>query len=278
MSNEIKNFWKNLEKNHKSPLSLRAVQTFDVKKFYKLLEDENKVKKLIKDTYSGDFILIKNSIKKNFLQKLKYKLHDLATKTPSEYNPMTEGCPNFHRFIDEKSSKKYSVQSFRHAFYFFRWNQDKLNLFKKFNFLWGSIKKIGGLNFDEYVKNTPKDKIVDRVQVVRYPDKTGFIEPHQHSPKNQRLIISIYMSKKGKDYLSGGTFFYKKNKKIEVEKNIDIGDCGIFYATLKHSVKPVQLSKIKLSAKEEKIKGRWWIGLYSPESNHKKKRNTSRPL
>jgi len=277
MTNQIRQYWEKIEKEKKKPVNIRNVQTIDIRDFYNLFDDEVASSKIIEDIFAGDFIIIKNAISKDYLNSLKNELHNISLNSPSEYHAMLEGCPNFHRFIDQETSKKYSLQTHRHSYYFFRWNQDNLKLFDNFNFLWGNIKKLGGLNFDDYIKNTPKDIVVDRVQIVRYPEKTGFIEPHQHTPINQRLIISIYMSKQGKDYKSGGTYFYNDNKKIEVEKNIDIGDCGIFYATLKHSVDPIELLKQKLSSEEEKTKGRWWIGLYSPESNHKKNRNTSNP-
>ena len=144
--------------------------------------------------------------------------------------------------------------------------------------LWGNIKILGGLKFNEYVENTPKNIIVDRIQVVRYPEKTGFIEPHQHDPINQRLIISVYMSKKGEDFHTGGTFFYKNKEKVEVEDRLNVGDCGIFYATLKHSVDSVTLNSKIHKTQNENIRGRWWIGLYSPESNHIENRHTSNPL
>ena len=31
---------------------------------------------------------------------------------------MLEGCPNFHKNIDDKIDKKYSIKSTRHSFYF----------------------------------------------------------------------------------------------------------------------------------------------------------------
>ena len=35
-----------------------------------------------------------------------------------------------------------------------------------------------GLRPDEYEKNTPKDGVVDRIQIVQYPPRVGFLEPH----------------------------------------------------------------------------------------------------
>ncbi len=277
MSIDLKNYWQNLESKRNAPVNIRNIVKIQFDEFNKIFNNQEKLFQLVDDIYSGDFIIIKNAISKKFINNLKHQLYIFSTTSKSEYHQMLEGCPNFHRFIDFETSKKYSLKTHRHSFYFFRWNEDKLNLFKNFDFLWGQIKTLGGLKFDEYVNNTPKDIVIDRIQVVRYPDRTGFIEPHQHTPLNQRLIISIYMSKQGEDYKTGGTFFYNEKKKIEAENQIDVGDCGIFYATLKHSVDPVILLDKKLTSEEEKIKGRWWIGLYSPESNHNKTRNTSNP-
>ena len=35
------------------------------------------------------------------------------------FHKMKEKCPNFHRIINEKISKKYSANHIKHSFYFF---------------------------------------------------------------------------------------------------------------------------------------------------------------
>ena len=52
--------------------------------------------------------------------------------------------------------------------------------------------------------------IIERVQIVRYPP-TGYIEPHQDNSNIIRLIISGYLSKRGKDYEKGGFYLIDKN-------------------------------------------------------------------
>ena len=187
---------------------------------------------------------------------------------------MSNKCPNFWRRQDEKIAKKYSVSAIRDSYYFFRWNKKDSDIWKIFNSTWANIKLLGGLEKNSFVKNLPKDGVVDRVQIVKYPENTGYIEPHYHDPKNQRLIISVYMSKKGIDYMGGGTCFFKGKKIINVENKIDVGDVGIFYATLKHAVHPIKEVNKKI---ENKLRGRWWCGLYSPESDLVKNRHTSSP-
>ena len=168
----------------------------------------------------------------------------------SSFHKMTERCPNFWRRQDEKLAKKYSVAAVRDSYYFFRWNKENFKVWKNFDNIWGCIKLLGGLKYNDFKKNTPKDKLIDRIQIVRYPEKTGKIEPHIHDPFHQRLIISLYMSKSGTNFSSGGTYFFKKNKKINAEKHIDIGDVGIFYATLKHGVDHVRINK-KIQKKKQ---------------------------
>jgi len=241
----------------------------------KHIKNTDKSKSIIDNLYTGNFLLIKKAIPASFLSQLKKKLLDIEISTPSSFHKITENCPNFHKSIDDKIDTKYSIKSTRHSFYFFRWNKESNQVFKEFDNIWSDIKLLSGLKRESFIKNTPKDGIVDRVQVVKYPVNTGYIEPHQHNVLNQRLIISIYMSKQGMDYKDGGTYFLDQNRnKINSEKNIDVGDIGIFYASMIHGVDSVNIFKNQDPTKS----GRWWIGLYSPESDHVKNRKTSNPI
>ena len=131
-----------------------------------------------------------------------------------------------------------------------------------------------GLKFDEYENNTPKDGVVDRIQVVQYPSKIGYLEPHTDPYQNQRFFISGYMSKQGKDF--DGLGFYlidDSNNVVEVEHRIDVGDLGIGYATVYHGVAPV--NKHKDPDWSNINDGRWFLGLYSNSSDLQKNRVTS---
>ena len=274
---EISNIWTNLEKNHKQPQYYRNISEIDSKKF---IEDFDKldIQEIIANFYKGDFLIIKNAISKNFLENLKLELIKMSKSEKSTFHKILDNCPNFHRIQDESTLGKYSLNAIRHSFYFFRWNSDKMNLFKTIDPYWEKIKFLGGLTYNQYKNNYPKDGIVDRMQVVRYPNNSGFIEPHQHHPLNQRLIISVYMPEKFVDFNEGGTYFINKNNsKIHLENKISAGDIGIFYATMKHGVDAVKIDKNCKNYDNEELNGRWWIGAYSPESDYHKERNTSNP-
>ena len=268
--------WKFLENNKKSPNELRNVKKIKFESFLKKIKSNKESIKIINNLYHGDIYLIRNTISKKFISELKRYLVNKAKNNPSSFHKIKEGCPNFNRII-EKKHKKYSVSSFRHAFYFFRWNKEKIKIFKNFDKIWDKIKYLNGYRFNSFKKNTPKNGLIDRIQVHRYPNNSGEIEPHQHHPKNIRIILNIYLSKKGKDFKHGGIFFKKNNKKFEIEKkfNVNIGDSLIFYSTLIHSVEKVKIDSQVLKRTDKKYSGRWWAGLYTPESDHIKNRVTS---
>ena len=64
--------------------------------------------------------------KKCSSKSLKEKMIKLANhyrKTrKSKFYKMYDGSPNFHRVIDKKITKKYSLYAIKHSFYFYNWN------------------------------------------------------------------------------------------------------------------------------------------------------------
>ena len=119
---------------------------------------------------------------------------------------------------------------------------------------------MNGYSFNEFKKNTPKNGIIDRIQIVRYPNKSGYIEPHQHHPGNIRIILNVYLSKKGKDFSSGGVMFYKKALRLKSRKyKVNKGDALIFFSTMRHSVDEIIVKKNNTNSKNKFKSGRWWI-------------------
>ena len=82
------------------------------------------------------------------------------------------------------------------------------------------------------------------------------------------------MSKQGEDFSGLGFYALDKNDKIiEIESQIDIGDIGIGYATVYHGVAPVNLDK-EPNWKDVND-GRWFLSMYSNESDVHKVRHTA---
>lgn len=64
-------------------------------------------------------------------------------------------------------------------------------------------------------------------------------------------------------------------EKVDLETQLDIGDMLCIYPTLVHGVSAVDAHK---PLDWTSIEGRWFLGLYSNDSNHINKRNTLSPL
>ena len=272
----FKKSWNLIEKELSFPHRARNIELYDFKDFAEKVYEEkpNFTNSIVKSLMKGDFFILKNAYSKEFMEKLKVNTYNHFKDKPSEFYKMLEGSPDFHRKIDLETGKNYSFRSCKHSFYFYPWNEDPLDLFETIYAKWRVIKKLMGLKATSYEKNTPKDGVIDRIQVVKYPSKEGFLEPHIDPHRYQKLIISSYMSKKNVDFEGVGFYLLDKNNHVmSVEDSIEVGDMGIGMATLYHGVAPVNLSK---KANWEDINdGRWFLSLYSNVSDEVKERHTS---
>jgi len=128
---------------------------------------------------------------------------------------------------------------------------------------------------DVWEKDTPKDGIVDRIQIVKYPPNSGLLEPHQDPYIYQNFFISVYLSKKGEDYKEGGMYFINENKtKFMFDDLVDVGDMAYGFATLYHGV---DISKTIEKTSNNDTTGRWFMGLYSTVSDYVENRHTGKP-
>ena len=90
------------------------------------------------------------------------------------------------------------------------------------------------------------------------------------------LIIGVMMSKRGINYETGGFYCVDHNmNKVDLETQLDIGDMVCGYPTVVHGVSAVDAHK---PLDWTSIEGRWFLGLYSNDSNHIKKRITASRL
>lgn len=276
-NNKISNFsnlvWNKVEKKPR-PQFMNDVKILDYKDFKNIIFDKKKINVIIKDLYKGNIFIIKKAFTKKFISKLKKDFLHFTKNNKNQFFKMKENCPNFHRIIDKEVNKLYSIKAIKHSAYFFHWNGDPYKIFSKINSRWRYLKVLGGRKYNEFEKNTPKDGIVDRIQILKYP-KGGSLELHSDPYHNQRMFISVYMSKKVDDFGSGGFFaLNKKKQEIDLEDKIDIGDIGIGYATVKHGVKKIDKNNLKKNTSN----CRWFMGLYSNDSDEKKNRITARSI
>jgi len=262
-----------LEEKEAPPTRLRTYHKISLEEFEKKVYSSDK--ELINDFYSGDAFIITGVVDPVSINEMKKNVIEWGKNREPEYQPMKENARDFHQYIkDDGASLEYNINPVRHSYFFFRWNQDPVGAFKHGNHIWGLIKLLGGFEYDEFIFNTPKDGIVDRAQIAHYPPGLGKIPLHTDPYHNQKAILGVYLSKYGEDFEDGGIYFLdNKDKKVLLEPEIEIGDAVIAYPTVLHGVSTIDKHK-KLNWFENP-KGRWFLGLYTNDSNENKNRITS---
>lgn len=266
--------WKAIEDEKTQPRFLRKIISTPYKEFSeKVLEqDPVFVREIVQSLYLGDVYILKQGFPKKFLQNLAVELHQYGKKTPSSFHKMLDECPDFHRVITPELAKNYSLRQIKHSYYFFPWNNDPFNLFESVNERWKVFKFLGGFPLNAYENNLPSTGIIDRLQIAQYASGVGELELHSDPYKYQKVAISGIMSKRGKDYKTGGAYILNENQeKINIEDNIDIGDIYLVYPTVFHGVETIDKDK---NVDWDSFDGRWFMGLYSNVSDLYEKRHT----
>ncbi len=271
--------WIKQEKDKKIPSAYRKLVFVDYKEFVsKILEkDPIFVSDVVTNLYSGDMYILKNSIDKSKVKYIIEEIHKFTQSSPSSFHKMLEGIPNFHRWIGKDLVNAYSIKYTKHSTHIFPWNEDISDVRKIIMEVCKPIKFLAGLSFDEFKENTPKDLVVERLQIARYPP-TGFIEPHIDANTLLRLVISGYLTTRGIDYKKGGFYLIDNNNdKKDIEDQVEAGDIGLFYASIKHGLDVIDPDK---EPDIKKKNGRWWFGLnvHNSDEMPEKHRKTTKPV
>ena len=262
--------WKQLEENIPLPTRFRRLYKISYHEFLTKIYS-NLDLDMIENLYAGDAYIIKGGFPRQWIIKLRRDVHDYCMTHKSLFFKMLEGTPDFHRIIDFENASKYSIGSCKHSCYFYHWNEDPFNVFEIINQRWRPLKLLMGLQYNEYENNTPKDGVVDRIQVVRYPPNLGYLEPHVDAYQHQRLIFSGYMSQRGVDYQGGGFYLINsENEPVNIEDEIETGDFLFCYASVFHGVAPCDIDKECDWTKDD---GRWFLSMYSNASDELEDKN-----
>jgi hypothetical protein len=263
-----------MESIYPRPQRARKLRYWKWEDFKKAVEnpDFDFIWQMVTTLYAGDIYIIQGAFPNEFMQRIKREAFEYGQSSPSSFHKMLEGTPDFHRIIDLETGKNYSFRVCKHSCFFYPWNSDPLQLFPTVYSRWRVIKYLMGRNSDDYERNTPKDGVVDRIQLAQYPSRIGYLEPHSDPYKHQRLFFSGYMTKRGLDYEGGGFYVVGSNDEvIEAENYIDIGDVGIGYATIYHGVAPCNRT---LDPDWNAMAGRWFLSMYSNASDEYPDRHT----
>ena len=282
MTSKYKIIWDDLLQVKKLPSRCSGVIEISYDEF-KFLSDKfnhDTATKFVSHFLDGKVLIIKKAFSEDFVQEIKSKVKKFWLDNPDAYHEMREDCPDYHRIITPEKAKNYAVGAVRHTTYFFPWNNDPCKFNERIYERWRYSKYIAGLNFREYENNTPKDGSIDRIQIVCYPPKYGGVEKHVDTTSNSLIAISCHFSSRNSSEFSTGGFYClgNDNEKIDIEKYISLGDMSLFCPTIEHGVHPIDLESPAKKYDWNSGIGRWWMGLFTNDSNMKKKRKTSQSL
>ena len=270
--------WERIEKERKVPSVYNKTEFVEYKEFAAKILEQNPdfVKSIINSLYSGNMIIIKNALTEDKVEHIINEIHKFTQSSPSNFYKMLEGVPNFHRWIGRDLINSYSIKYTKHSIHMFAWNKDIADVRKIIMEVCRPLKLLAGLSLFEFENHTPKDLIVERLQIARYPP-TGFIEPHVDANTLMRLVISGYLSTRSVDYEKGGFYFVDNHdKQRDVEDDIKAGDIGLFYASVRHGLSTIDPNKKPDIKKKD---GRWWFGLnvHNSDEMEQSKRHTTSP-
>ena len=275
-NNLYKNLWEKYEKKDQLPFFYNNIIQVDFSEFKEKVYSNDKkfALNLVNSLLSGDVYLLKNSFPVDYLEELKQKTAEAWKTKKSEFFKVYEECPNFYRNITQDLSKNYAFKQVKQTQYFFPWNPDFCNLYYEAYKRWRVLKYLSGFYKEVWEKDTPKDGIVDRIQIVKYPPNSGELELHQDPYLYQKFFISIYLSKKGEDYKDGGMYFINKDKEtFHFDDLVDVGDMSFGFGTLYHGVSVSQSLENNI---QDDINGRWFMGLYTTVSDYVENRHTGK--
>ena len=282
LNKNLNKYWVELEEKYSPPSYVKKIKNLEFEDLKNAVNNkkEKYLRELIRNMYlKKEAYILKNAAPKNFKKTIIDLANHYKKRRNSTFHKMLNGTPNFHRVIDKKITKKYSLYAIKHSFYFYNWNI-KTKLEKKLKDgayrHWRYVKFLAGNKKKSFENNIPSDGQIDRLQVVRYPAGGGQLRDHVDPRKNQRVVTGLIMGKIGKDFQRGGFYFKSsKKKKINIEHMLDEGDAVIFYGSIAHGVESVD-PKEKLSWKSNK--GRWFVGMFVNDSNHVKNRITAKDI
>ena len=254
----VKNFFDILESSKPPKVFTRNIIqiTFDEYR-KKILKGDGEINEAL---YDGDIFIVKSVYDKEYLKKIKNEIHQWGLDSDSSFHKITEGVPDFHRIIDRNNL--YNIQSKWHCYYFFNFNKNLWDVFQVTNEMYYVNQILMGSKKEGYLKSTPKDGAVVRIQVVHYPQGGGFVQAHNHYPLVKNKYSDFFnvanvgiLSEKGKEYSTGGLYCTDENmNKIYIDDKAEIGDVVVSYGLQNHGVEPVDPNmKTDWSSK----KGRW---------------------
>jgi len=182
---------------------------------------------------------------------------DWGIATEPGWHPCYDDVPDYHRIHD--NYPKAHVKARMHAFYHHGFHKENESLFSFFADIFKLKNFLAGYPEGHFIKNTPSQGQIARVNLHNYPIGGGGQAEHiDPVSKFATLQTIVQASQIGVDYQQGGLYAREtsQGEKVYIDQHTSIGDLMVLSPGIAHGVAPVDPDKEwnwKIN------KGRWMI-------------------
>ena len=233
--------------------------------------DLNYLKSIKSNIINGDIYVYRGAFDEKILRNIFLNKIKNSNESASSTR-MVEGIDNI--FYKSNSSGKGEYTTMDYSWYFFPWNTDESGLSDLMQPFFNQVIHLNNYDPDVLKKNTPKDRIIQRMQLIYYPLGNGHISLHKDPTNITQITCGVYFTSFGIDYDQGGFYVFNKNKeKVFIDHSIKAGDLILFFNGLYHGVDTV--SKKQNTNSTKNYPGRTFLNLSLLESHEFTSRQTT---
>ena len=266
----------------------------------------NFIRDFVFSFYSGTVYIFSDAFRQEVLKDFKERVFEWSQKqefsVPSteDYPPDSITARDWHY-----EDHGFGYSSTYDMIHFFRWNDDPVGAYKLFDKIYNVLHTInatgirksgthGGCNFD---------KVVDRIEINRYPPMKGGIAYHSDPIDCTRFAFTVNLTQFGVDYKSGGfgvglgegielsagerniskNIFKDGSEKrtggkvLQIDPLLEMGSVVGFLPSVCHGVEIIDPHGPTFRSLPASNAGRWYAALVMVNTENTKKREVTTP-
>lgn len=199
---------------------------------------------------AGEAFVIKNIFPEQEMRHMVREVFDLYKDTEPRVLDFRWDQESFWRIDDNPPHS--NVPKVQAVYFAFIWNK-QLERMKNVAAMLGRLRnRIAGLPIEYGFR--PKDDHLVIPALQHYPCGGGYMASHEDPIVPDKCVISLFLSKRGVDYRSGGLFVEEGGEILDIEHYFEPGDLFIFRPNIPHGVAAVDSDSAR---NFDTLEGRW---------------------